>query len=228
MAIADIEEDEELFSLPRSLILSPENSELSSLLLHTFNELDSWLSLILVLIYEHLKGNNSIWAPYLAIMPQQFDTLMFWSDAELEELQASAVRTKIGKEAADKTFREKLLPLIRKHADVFFAHTEENISDDDILALAHRAGSAIMAYAFDIEKEESQREVDEEGYVSEEEEEALPKGMVPLADILNADADRNNVRFRPVRVQSRVLLLTKEGPAVLWRVESLYEGFEAH
>ena len=38
---------------------------------------------------------------------------------------------------------------------------------------------------------------DEDGYVSEDEDEALPKGMVPMADMLNADADRNNVGAPP-------------------------------
>ena len=176
MATDDIDEDEELFSLPRTLILSVENSELLALHPHIFNDLDPWLSLIVVLIYEHLKGTNSKWAPYLNVMPENFDTLMFWSDEELDELQASAVRNKIGKKAADETFRDVLLPLIRSHADIIFAHNNTQLSDEEILALAHRAGSTIMAYAFDIEKDESRREKDEEGYVSEEEDEALPKG----------------------------------------------------
>jgi SET domain-containing protein 6 len=58
-------------------------------------------------------------------------------------------------------------------------------------------GSLIMAYAFDIEKSETEEEDDvdenDESYMTDDEDEQLPKGMVPLADLLNADADRNNV-----------------------------------
>jgi SET domain-containing protein 6 len=56
-------------------------------------------------------------------------------------------------------------------------------------------GSLIMAYAFDIEPATSRKDVDEDGFAEEEEDEALPKGMIPLADMLNADADRNNARL---------------------------------
>jgi SET domain-containing protein 6 len=56
-------------------------------------------------------------------------------------------------------------------------------------------GSLIMAYAFDVEPATPRKDVDEEGFAEEEEDEALPKGMIPLADMLNADADRNNARL---------------------------------
>jgi len=52
-----------------------------------------------------------------------------------------------------------------------------------------------MAYAFDIEPTNPRGDVDEEGFADEEDDDALPKGMVPLADMLNADADRNNARL---------------------------------
>lgn len=151
------------------------------------------------MLHEHLLDPSSRWAPYFAILPTDFDTLMFWTDDELAELQASAVRHKIGKEAADAAFREHILPAVRQHKDVFFGPTTgaRELPDAEILALAHRMGSTIMAYAFDMEPEggDAGKEVDEEGYASEEEDEALPKGMVPLADMLNADADRNNAKL---------------------------------
>jgi SET domain-containing protein 6 len=146
------------------------------------------------MIYEYLQGPRSIWKPYFDILPTEFDTCMFWSEEELAELQASAVRSKIGKEGADKTFEEILVPLIRQHAaSVLPEELRENVSNADLVNLAHRMGSTIMAYAFDIEPVKVAKEVDEDGYVSEDEEEALPKAMVPLADMLNADADLNNV-----------------------------------
>jgi SET domain-containing protein 6 len=63
-------------------------------------------------------------------------------------------------------------------------------------------GSTIMAYAFDLEKVTGEEdEGDDEGFVSDDEGVTMPKGMVPLADMLNADADRNNVAiYRPLQV----------------------------
>lgn len=184
-----------LFTIPRSAVLSAANSSLSSTQL--FEGLDTWGSLIVTMIYEYLRGDASPWKPYFDVLPAHFDTLMFWSDNELAELQASAVTRKIGKDSANEMFNETIIPLIRRHSNVFFPDpdTAQGVSDGDLLALAHRMGSTIMAYAFDIEPDPSTKEVDEEGYASDEEDEALPKGMVPLADMLNADADRNNARL---------------------------------
>ncbi|KAJ9642960.1 Ribosomal lysine N-methyltransferase 4 [Coniosporium tulheliwenetii] len=200
VALHDIAEDEPLFTIPRSAILTSANSSLAQTHPSLLSALpDPWLALTLAMLHEHLLGASSRWSPYFAILPTDFDTLMFWTDDELAELQASAVRHKIGKEAADAAFREHILPVVRQHRDVFFgaATGAPELPDAEILALAHRMGSTIMAYAFDMEPEggSAGKEVDEEGYASEEEDEALPKGMVPLADMLNADADRNNAKL---------------------------------
>jgi len=146
------------------------------------------------MIYELCQGEKSTWKPYFDILPTGFNTLMFWSADELDQLQASAVRNKIGKDGANETFREKVFPILKDHASVFSGEVSpRSPNEEDAIALAHRMGSTIMAYAFDIEPAEQHKEADEEGYVSEDEDDALPKGMVPLADMLNADADRNNV-----------------------------------
>jgi N-lysine methyltransferase SETD6 len=152
------------------------------------------------MLYEYQNAESSNWAPYFRVLPNEFDTLMFWSSDELDELQASAVRDKIGKEGADEQFKTNLAPVIQEIADVFFsgdAQAKEKAAammGSTGLKLMHKMGSLIMAYAFDIEPAESKKDFDEEGYASEDEDEALPKGMVPMADMLNADADRNNVR----------------------------------
>jgi SET domain-containing protein 6 len=163
--------------------------------------LGPWLSLILVMLYEYTNGDASNWSPYFAILPTEFNTLMFWSDDELAQLQASAVVTKIGKEGAEEAFMEQLLPVIKEFAEIFFAGDErakqraEEMRDERNITLMHNMGSLIMAYAFDVEPASPRKDVDEEGFAEEEEDEALPKGMIPLADMLNADADRNNARL---------------------------------
>lgn len=160
-----------------------------------------WLSLIFVMLYEYLNGDASNWAPYFSVLPTEFNTLMFWSEDELAELQASAVRNKIGKEGAHDMFMELLLPVIKEFAGIFFAGDEraqqraEEMRDERNVALMHNMASLIMAYAFDVEPASPRKDVDEDGFAEEEEDEALPKGMIPLADMLNADADRNNARL---------------------------------
>ena len=182
----DIEENEELFSVPQSAVLSTANSELRSKV-PDIDQLDPWLSLILVMIYEYNLGRSGRWYPYFSVLPSHFDTLIHWSADELKELQGSAVLSKIGKEDADKTFKEVLMPLAKK--------CDGNIaegSDEWFMFSAHRMATLIMAYGFDLERDRNSQDADEEGFVSDDEGEQ-PKGMVPLADMLNADGEKNNV-----------------------------------
>jgi SET domain-containing protein 6 len=189
VAVQDIAEDEELVAIPRRAILTAENSSLPANLLAGLE--DPWLQLILAMVFEDAQESQSRWKAYLDILPKTFDTLMFWSPAELALLEGSAVVHKISRETADSTFAEKLLPIIRANQDAFMSHRR---SDEDLLALCHRMGSTIMAYAFDLEKsEDAPPAQDEEWEVDEEENPS--KGMVPLADLLNADADRNNAKL---------------------------------
>jgi hypothetical protein len=57
---------------------------------------NSWSYLILVVVYEYLRGEQSSWKPYFDVLPQAFDTPMFWSQDELSELQASPLVAKVG------------------------------------------------------------------------------------------------------------------------------------
>lgn len=201
MARTNISEGEELFSIPRSLILAVQNSQLKTLLPQDVEALGPWLSLMLVMIYEYLQGKQSRWSPYFRVLPTRFDTLMFWSPAELAELQASAIVDKIGKPGADESILGSIVPIVRANPNLFppvngLSSYEGDTGTAALLELAHVMGSLIMAYAFDIEKAEEdddEAEGSNDGYMTDDEEEQLSKGMVPLADLLNADADRNNV-----------------------------------
>lgn len=198
-ASRDIAEDEELFVIPDDLILSVQNSEARSVLGLDDKQLGPWLSLIITMIYEYYQGEQSKWYPYFRILPSSFDTLMFWTDEQLSELQGSAVVGKIGKAAADDTILQKVVPLIQANPHHFpprpnMPPLNSPDSQNALLCLAHRMGSIIMAYAFDIEKaDEADEDTAEDGYMTDDEDEPA-KGMVPLADIFNADAQRNNVR----------------------------------
>lgn len=155
---------------------------------------DSWTSLILVLIYEYLQGASSSWGPYLDVLPtvDDFSTPMFWTADELAELQASPVTGKVGKDEAEKMVRTKILPVVRAHSAVFFPEGSPELSDDELVQVAFRMGSVIMAYAFDLEKEDDEdAEEEEEDEWVEDREGKTMLGMVPMADILNADASFN-------------------------------------
>jgi N-lysine methyltransferase SETD6 len=197
VARSDIQEGEDLFYLAHHVVLMVKTSRLNQILADELKDLGPWLSLVVVMIYEYSLGEQSKWNQYFQVLPSTFDTLMFWSDEELSELQASAVVDKIGKRDAEEDIFEKVLPLVRAHPELFPPVNGVMSYDDDtgaqaLLELAHRMGSLIMAYAFDIEKPEEEESDGEDGYLTDDEEQ-LPKGMVPLADLLNADADRNNV-----------------------------------
>ena len=201
MAQDNIPEGGELFSIPRAMVLAVQNSELKNLLGQDLEQLGPWLSLMLVMLYEYLQGEKSRWAPYFKVLPSRFDSLMFWSSAELQELQASTIVEKIGREGAEESIMEMIAPIVRANSALFPPPSALGSFDGDagaaaLIELAHIMGSLIMAYAFDIEKSEDdddEAEANDESYMTDDEDEQLPKGMVPLADLLNADADRNNV-----------------------------------
>ncbi|KAF1813298.1 SET domain-containing protein [Eremomyces bilateralis CBS 781.70] len=199
VATAEIEEGETLFRIPRSLVLTAENSKLVQdhrAVIEDFND-EPWAMLILAMTYEYFRGRDSPWFPYLSILPTEFNTLMYWSDHELAELRGSTVLQRIGKKQADEDFLGRMIPLMLQHAEVFFnVQPGEPIPmmPDHLLALLHQFASTIMAYAFDLASPET-GEADEDGYVSDPDEADCPKGLVPMADMLNADADRNNANL---------------------------------
>ena len=203
VAVSDIESDEELFAIPHAVVLSMHNSDLQQHVTDSLESFGPWMSLIVVLIYEYLRKEKSPWSAYFRVLPTTFNTLMFWNSAEIAELQGSAVVTKIGKEEAEESWRNTIIPFMQEHSELFPVTTSEcsgctthtaTQAEDQLIKLSHMAGSLIMAYAFDLGSQHKSETEDSEqdGFVADDEEDPL-KGMVPLADMLNADADRNNV-----------------------------------
>ena len=194
IALEDIADDEELFQIPRHSTLATDTSSLSPEL-RSLTAHDPWLSLILAMVFEYQLGASSKWKAYFDVLPTHFDSLMFWSESDLQHLRGSAVVDKIGKEMADKTFQDTLVPTIRAHTSAFRA---ANLSDNDLLSLCHRMGSTVMAYAFDLEPSPVHH-TEQDGWEEDSDDDAngatLAKGMVPLADMLNADADRKNAKL---------------------------------
>ena len=56
---------------------------------------------------------ESPWKPYIDLFPAEFNSLMFWTPAQLALLRGSAVLDKIGKEDGEALFTTALLPIIQ-------------------------------------------------------------------------------------------------------------------
>jgi SET domain-containing protein 6 len=143
------------------------------------------------MMYEYLQGDSSPWSAYLRVLPESFDTPMFWSKTELKELQISSLKNKIGKSDADDMISTKVLPRLENYASVFYPPGVSRLSKKDALALAHRMGSTIMAYSFDLDNDDSDEELPDADDEWVEDRDGSMLGMVPMADILNADAEFN-------------------------------------
>lgn len=59
--VEDIEEDEELFTIAQSDILAVKDSRIWKVKPHLLECLDSWFSLVLVMIFEDGLGKSSAW-----------------------------------------------------------------------------------------------------------------------------------------------------------------------
>ncbi|KAK0716119.1 hypothetical protein B0H67DRAFT_582425 [Lasiosphaeris hirsuta] len=235
IATADIEPDTVLFTIPRQAILCAETSDLATKLPALFAQdasaaasddndgddsksQDGWTLLILMLIHEALQGSASRWKPYLDILPRRFDTPMFWPALDLAELQASDVVAKIGKADADAMIRTRILPTIHANSAAFFPAGTAPLSDEDLWELAHRMGSTIMAYAFDLESDDAPSEKESTPEDDWVEDHAPPTilGMVPLADLLNADATFNaHINHSPAALTAVALRAVPAGTEIL-------------
>ena len=142
-----------MFTIPREMTLSTRTSQLPGLLgtveWKRFKLDEGWAGLILCMLWEEAQGPLSKWAEYLgeyhssdassdadhvgaAILPTAFDTPMFWSEEELEELKGTSVvgrynqlnrrpgfhpqlslPDKIGKDDAERDFHEKVMPTVQ-------------------------------------------------------------------------------------------------------------------
>lgn len=145
---------------------------------------------------------------------------MFWTNEELGELQASALVPKVGKEEADEMIRSKIVKVVKDNESAFYpaSYSGSKLSEEELLALGHRMGSAIMAYAFDLAKEDDDDE-DEEGDGWVEDKIAGQNdtmGMVPMADMLNADAVFNaHINHEEGSLTATSLREIKEGEEIL-------------
>ncbi|PCH36002.1 SET domain-containing protein [Wolfiporia cocos MD-104 SS10] len=152
IALVDIPGEHTLFTIPRELTLSTRTSSLPARIgRQAWKELGlevGWVGLILCMMWEEAQGSTSRWFSYLASLPSNFDTPMFWSEDELDELKGTAVIDKIGKSDAERDYNEKLLPAVKSRPELFLP---EHIPQYYSLARYHIMGSRILSRSFHVE-----------------------------------------------------------------------------
>ncbi|XP_067636134.1 actin-histidine N-methyltransferase isoform X2 [Eurosta solidaginis] len=89
-ATRDIAEDELLFSIPRKLILTEENLDLEASPAQ-FGSMSN-LKLSYVLMLEALKP-DSFWKPYIDLLPEKYNTVLYFTSKEMEMLRGSNALT---------------------------------------------------------------------------------------------------------------------------------------
>lgn len=169
------------------------------------------MSLILIMLYEN-QIPNSRWKSYLGIefrqrcpdlldvLPTAFDTPMFWNEEELKELQGTEVPSRIGKAKSEEEYSTILLPVIKANSELFDL---EKCGLDTF----HQMGSLVLAYSFG---RSGNTHDDDDDKIDEEEKNDI--AMVPLADMLNANPQLNNVLSTTVFVLTfRHVYLRLEG-----------------
>ncbi|KAK4442741.1 ribosomal lysine N-methyltransferase [Podospora aff. communis PSN243] len=233
IATADIAPDTVLFTIPRAGILCASTSPLAAQLPAIFNQddaasdsaeneddddnsQDSWTLLILILIREYLDPNSK-WKPYLSILPSTFTTPMFWPPTLLSHLQSSSILPKIGHASATAMIQSRILPIIASHPTLFFPPGSTPLPEADLTTLAHRCGSAIMAYAFDLETDDQDppQDQDDDEWIEDRDGKTM-LGMVPMADMLNADAEFNaHINHGEEALTATSLRAIKKGEEIL-------------
>jgi len=133
----------------------------------------------------------------LDILPRSFDTPMFWTEEELQELKGTEILPRIGKQKSEQQYTEQLLPLINTHPELF------DLTKCDIHAF-HTMGSLVLAYSFGNTVSQTNNDSSDNEDDFEEDEGNTQIAMVPLADMLNADPQKNNV---PLLTQETSLIL---------------------
>ncbi|KAH3899432.1 related to Ribosomal N-lysine methyltransferase 4 [Saccharomycodes ludwigii] len=218
-AVEDIQQNEQLFKIPRSSILNVETGSLykeylannvsikastKDDFLNNTGIFGQWETLILTIFYEiKVKGDSSFWYNYFQILPQLdndtsgdifINNLMYWSDEELYNLKPSLVLTRLGKKQSLELY-SNIVNILQNDLQILNVDFNWN----EFLYIA----SLVMSYSFDVElpvptqSQNSNEQGKEEDEEDEEDEENIGyhKSMVILADLLNADTHRCNANL---------------------------------
>ncbi|KDR75090.1 hypothetical protein GALMADRAFT_248981 [Galerina marginata CBS 339.88] len=189
VALVDIPQNHVIFSVPRSLILTTRTCALSTKIgpgaWRTFGLHQGWAGLILCMMWEAARGAESKWDAYFDMMPTQFNTPMFWNEDDLTELKGTSVVEKLGKDQAEKDYREKILPAIDSRPDLF---PKAEIPTRYSLEIFHIMGTRILSRSFTLATEEDD---DEDAGKRKDEEKAGENPPHPAGEV-HGDEDIGN------------------------------------
>ncbi|KAF4620915.1 hypothetical protein D9613_000307 [Agrocybe pediades] len=200
IALIDIPENHVLFSVPRSLILSTRTSALPSKFgpaaWKRFKLHQGWAGLMLCMMWEAAQGAQSKWSAYLDMMPRKFDTPMFWSEAELEELKGTSVVDKLGKDQAEKDYAEKVVPAIQSRPDLF---RQEDLATYYSLDAYHMMGTRILSRSFTLEPDEGDSDNEDQEQGKAPPESAADVGNTSIGSAM--DVDQPTTSEKPAEAQ---------------------------
>ncbi|QLQ78387.1 hypothetical protein HG537_0A06340 [Torulaspora globosa] len=189
-----IERGEVLFEIPRNVIFNVATSQLvcrfPELKSRLLNEIGHWEGLIVCLLYEmKVVREGSLWWAYFQVLPRpdEINSLMYWSDEQLEGLKPSLIVQRVGVVEAKEMY-QRVLEYVKQFGS---SVSDElgNVSWSDFVYVA----SVIMSHSFDVQVVDAQEQdpdgatnVASDGYM---------KSMIPLADTLNADTHKCNANL---------------------------------
>ncbi|CAN6195905.1 unnamed protein product [Urochloa humidicola] len=131
VAARDLPRGEVVAEVPKKLWMDADAVAASDIGRACGGGLRPWVAVALLLLREVSRGADSPWAPYLAILPRQTDSTIFWSEEELLEIQGTQLlSTTVGvKEYVQSEFESVEAEIINANKD-FFPGT---ITFDDFL-----------------------------------------------------------------------------------------------
>ena len=128
IATTDIKYPQPILSIPRKLLFNVHSAKESFLWsVFEMHGLDNDTRLLLFLIYEKFRGErpSSVfsfnWNSFIKLLPDSYDTLFFWSESDLRELQGTKLLSSAMEQKQHlKHIFDSLFPkLILQHPDIF-------------------------------------------------------------------------------------------------------------
>jgi len=180
IAMQEVKKGEEIFSIPRRVLLNPDSTSIYEKLIDyedwledigkSLDDSSGWVPLLITLMYEY-NSENSPWKQYLQLIPEtkNLGHPLFWKLGELEEeLQGISLYddTKQDIGNLEDEYRRYVVPFVYQNKDIC------KRIEDYSLDLYKRMVAFIMAYSFTEFADTS-------------------PSMIPMADILNHHSNNN-------------------------------------
>eukprot|EP00030_Apusomonadida_sp_AF-17_P002777 a341666_15.p1 GENE.a341666_15~~a341666_15.p1 ORF type:complete len:459 (-),score=216.82 a341666_15:25-1371(-) len=193
-AAEDIPKETEIASVSMSKIMSwrsAERTDVGAVMKAMPKSFDAATALVIHLLAESHAGARSEWAPYLALLPREFEIPLFWTHDELAELQASPLVASNEAELADvkASYERVIKPLMLQRPDLFPA--------DAFSKRAYLwAKTVIWSRAMGLPLEAGKKSVS--------------RALVPLLDFLNVNGSGNVRLDFTALVQKQRLFSTRD------------------